>query len=413
MRTPKIVAVLCSSLFLYIVGVVLAVQSLFFMAAAVVGTVVASYLFSRLSLSALRVECSPALAGHEDATVTLPLTVVNDGRLPRFLVTLELRLPAGLTCLSQQGELFAPLIPAAGRWEVVATMRLDKRGAYRLTDARVSAVDPLGMFGSSRPFPVPAEILAYPQIVPLLGPALSERSDWGAAEPSHRELTPGGEEFHGVRQHVPGDGLRRVHWKSTARHGRFHVIEFAQPVSRSVSLILDTSAGADAGQGRETTFEYACRLAASLLWHCHQHGGRGDLFIPSTNGGPAAAVVSQSSGATGDWFRAALCALARAEPSTTDPFDAAVLKTIASADPRGQCLLLSSSLSTRLPHAARLLTDRLDSVTVVLFDALSFAPQSRAPSVAEVGKALLPLGVALVPCRKGQDLSRCLMERTQ
>ena len=412
MRTPKIVAVLCSSLFLYIVGVVLAVQSLFFMAAAVVGTVVASYLFSRLSLSALRVECSPALAGHEDATVTLPLTVVNDGRLPRFLVTLELRLPAGLTCLSQQGELFAPLIPAAGRWEVVATMRLDKRGAYRLTDARVSAVDPLGMFGSSRPFPVPAEILAYPQIVPLLGPALSERSDWGAAEPSHRELTPGGEEFHGVRQHVPGDGLRRVHWKSTARHDQFHVIEFAQPVSRSVSLILDTSAGAEAGHGRETTLEYACRLAASLLSHCQQHGGHGDLFVPSSNGGPAA-VVSQSSGATGDWFRTALCALARAEPSTTDPFDAAVLKTIASADPRGQCLLLSSSLSTRLPHAARLLTDRLDSVTVVLFDALSFAPQSRAPSVAEVGKALLPLGVALVPCRKGQDLSRCLMERTQ
>jgi uncharacterized protein (DUF58 family) len=413
MRTPKIVAVLCSSLFLYIVGVVLAVQSLFFMAAAVLGTVLASYLFSRLSLSALRLECSAALAGHEDTTVTLPLTVVNEGRLPRFLVTLELRLPAGLTCLSEQGELFIPLIPAAGRSDLVATMHLEKRGAYRLTDVRVSAVDPLGMFGSSRPLPAPAEILVYPQIVPLLNPALSGRSDPRSAETSHRELTPGGEEFHGVRQYVPGDGLRRVHWKSTARHGQFHVIEFAQPVSRSVSLILDTSAGTDAGRGRETTFEYACRLAASLLWHCHQHGGRGDLFLPSTNGGPAAAVVSQSSGATGDWFRAALCALARAVPSTTEPFDAVVLEAVANADPRGQYLLLSSSLSTRLPQATRLLANRLDSLTVVLFDALSFAPQSKAPSVAKVSEDLLPLGVTFVSCRKGQDLSQCLTEETQ
>ena len=68
-----------------------------------------------------------------------------------------------------------------------------------------------------------------------------------------------GLDVRGVREWRPGDAVRHVHWRSTARTGRLAVLDYAEPTSaRSACLIAGTTA--------EARFEAALALAASTTW---------------------------------------------------------------------------------------------------------------------------------------------------
>src|SRR5438094_6216291 len=76
----------------------------------------------------------------------------------------------------------------------------------------------------------------------------------------------------GVREYIPGDPLRRMHWKSTARTGRLSVIEFEESRSINVVLALDLSRIAHFGEGRQSTLEYLIRAAASIAQSALRQG---------------------------------------------------------------------------------------------------------------------------------------------
>ncbi|MCG8403415.1 MAG: DUF58 domain-containing protein [Firmicutes bacterium] len=54
-------------------------------------------------------------------------------------------------------------------------------------------------------------------------------------------------DFHGHREYLPGDDIRRVDWKAYARTGNFYVREFTAERQMHVSIILDNSASMDFG----------------------------------------------------------------------------------------------------------------------------------------------------------------------
>ncbi|WP_396611549.1 DUF58 domain-containing protein [Haloferax sp. S1W] len=98
----------------------------------------------------------------------------------------------------------------------------DARGLATLGPATVVATDVLGFF--TRTFTVggTTEILVYPRLRSLSATArrdLSLLSNFGTGEDR--------EEFDRLRPYVPGDSLRDVHWKSTARSGDLVVKAFA------------------------------------------------------------------------------------------------------------------------------------------------------------------------------------------
>jgi uncharacterized protein (DUF58 family) len=45
----------------------------------------------------------------------------------------------------------------------------------------------------------------------------------------------------GIREYLPSDPMKRIHWPSTARRGRFMVKEFEQPQAKRVVILLDTN----------------------------------------------------------------------------------------------------------------------------------------------------------------------------
>src|SRR5690606_27216812 len=82
-------------------------------------------------------------------------------------------------------------------------------------------------------------LVVVPDVVPLPlgGPALAEGD--GAAQFAHRRAL-GAEDDLSTREYRPGDAMRRVHWRASARHGELMVRQEEQRSHPDVRLALDT-----------------------------------------------------------------------------------------------------------------------------------------------------------------------------
>ena len=88
----------------------------------------------------------------------------------------------------------------------------------------------------------------------------------GGVPRHHHEGAPdsalrGSVELLDVREYVPGDEVRHLHWKATARTGRLMVRDLADPHRSRTTVLLDNRPGVLTG----ALFEEAVDLAASLL----------------------------------------------------------------------------------------------------------------------------------------------------
>lgn len=168
------------------------------------------------------------------------------------------------------------------RWLV--RTRCTHRGQYRLGPAFLESGDPFGLFSVSKDATPPHHVLVLPAIDPI--------SEFNV--PSG--YLPGGGALHqrtsqvtanavGVRDYAPGDGLNRIHWRSTARRDRLIVKEFEIDPKVDVWIVVDASATVQSRRrGPEetapksilpwsevrlppSTAEYAVCAAASLAFH--------------------------------------------------------------------------------------------------------------------------------------------------
>lgn len=79
-----------------------------------------------------------------------------------------------------------------------------------------------------------------------------------------------GLEFRDLREYVPGDDIRRLDWKATARTGRAHLRQFRQDRQKTVHLALDLSASMSYG----TKAQRARELFTLLGWTAVLHRDR-------------------------------------------------------------------------------------------------------------------------------------------
>lgn len=103
-----------------------------------------------------------------------------------------------------------------------------------------------------------------------------------------------GTELFGVREYRPGDPLRRIHWRSSARHAELIVREYEPPGIQSLGIFCDPSPAT-----REAADQIA-RLAASEAWDCLRSGGRAVLWSPGAE--PSTYDESKSIWALLEWL---------------------------------------------------------------------------------------------------------------
>lgn len=151
----------------------------------------------------------------------------------------------------------APLL-GGGRRAVHYPIPTTRRGRIRLGPLTVERRDPLGLFRRARAFAADELLWVYPRVhaaVPLpVGLVLDYEGR------SSANARPGTVTFASLREYVPGDDPRRIHWRSTARVGTLIVREHIDTTEPTTSVLLDNTASLDGD-----AFEHAVEVAASVV----------------------------------------------------------------------------------------------------------------------------------------------------
>lgn len=89
-----------------------------------------------------------------------------------------------------------------------------------------------------------------------------------------------GLEFEEVREYAPGDDVRNIDWRVTARTGKPHMKVFREEHERSVMLCVDVNEAMRFGTRGTFKSVQAARVAALLGWRAHMNHDRlgGCLF---------------------------------------------------------------------------------------------------------------------------------------
>ncbi len=154
-----------------------------------------------------------------------------------------------------------PIGVRAGTERVELTLRCDRWGAFRVGPALVRARDALGFHTWEAPVGESQPLRVYPSVETmrtLLEP-LETQVDVGNQVSRARG---NGIEFADIREWHPGDRLRRVNWRASARRGELWVNEQHPERNTDIVLFLDTFT--DARLGMRGTLDLTVRAAASL-----------------------------------------------------------------------------------------------------------------------------------------------------
>jgi uncharacterized protein (DUF58 family) len=197
---------------------------------------------------------------YSGAAARVRLVVSNRGRWPAPLLLVQGRLPEGLHGQCRRVLSLGPRSEHRVEFQVLAL----RRGVYRLGDTRVIVSDWFGLFEETADVPVPARLVVFPHL-PVL-PVLPARRRLPTG-PRRDPTSPFRDELPaGVRPYVPGDPLRSIAWKQTARRGQLVVRDFPLVREAASWVFLDLCAQDWDPHSRHELTELAISVAAALVW---------------------------------------------------------------------------------------------------------------------------------------------------
>ena len=128
-------------------------------------------------------------------------------------------------------------------------LRCARRGVYQVGPLVAVAGDPLGLSRRETLVAEPFELLVHPRVELVSDRPLTRQFEDPPIRPPVSKPWPSGLEFYGMREYVPGDDLRRIVWRATARTGKIMVREAEQGITDHITIILDTDRGSHSRDG--------------------------------------------------------------------------------------------------------------------------------------------------------------------
>lgn len=401
-RSPRFATLMFGALFIYFVALLFHLPTLFFMASGLLAAPVVSHFIAAGGLSRIRAERRLPPRLWPDERVEVELRVENQAWLPKCLLLLDEHLPDGLEAdPDEPPECVVPMLwsePFTHRYPLTAR----RRGVYTLPPVVATAVDTFDLLQARAVVGPADEVLVYPRTLELDAGTLLEAAQAGTLR--ERRLTEG-TEFRGTREYRPGDDLRRIHWPSTARQGKPIVIEYEEPTTSDLFIVLDTAPGW--GEGADSTFETGVTLAASLVRHELERDRAVGLYAAARP--PIHHPLCDNRQQLIEFMEA----LALVAETPEAPFGQA-LAEVAELVPRGARVLAvtagprDGSTQALLAGLEGLLRRQL-SVAVALLDPRGYPGFSADDAPAVTAEALKARGVGVFAIRRG-ELARGLLK---
>lgn len=206
--------------------------------AILVGLIAVSWVWANLSLTSLFVRREARVLRHQVGQIFEERYRINN-RLPLARLWLEIRDDSTLP--GNAGSRVLSLIGGNQQRSYVSYTLLNQRGTFHLGPTQVASGDPFGLFKKSRTIIGDHDLLVLPFIVRLdhFPSPMGQFPGGKAILKKATEVTP---QAAGVREYIPGDALRSIHWPSSARKDRLMVKEFEQDPQADVWIFIDAEA---------------------------------------------------------------------------------------------------------------------------------------------------------------------------
>ncbi len=144
------------------------------------------------------------------------------------------------------------------------TVKCARRGYFPFGPAELEASDPFGFFAQKRSERQTTWFIIYPKVLPLTTLGLPAKNPFGELK-SDIPLFPDPTRSIGVRDYQPGDALRAIHWKATARRQQLQTKVLEPVLSRQIVIFLNVSTLAHYWKGViPRKLERAVSVAASV-----------------------------------------------------------------------------------------------------------------------------------------------------
>lgn len=177
------------------------------------------------------------------------------------------------------------MLHLAGTEELEYIVRPLSRGRYKIGPTVIRLTDPMGLWKIDDVVCEEEEVVAFPHFsdigeVPLRA---GYTGVWPGEVPSRRSGR--GTEFYGVREYVPGDELRRVNWKASARLCRLMSNEFVEERVTDVLIVVDAGwSGIVEDELARDVLEREVSAAAALALALLRAGNRVGLLTRGEGG---------------------------------------------------------------------------------------------------------------------------------
>lgn len=191
------------------------------------------------------------------------LAVKNRSPLPIFFVTIQDTVSAGI--FPEHEATFTITLRPFERRVLSYGAKGSARGIYEAGPVRLSGHDPLRTYSYRRRVEAKVPIVVYPSVYRL---DLPQRHGLPSgrilvSNKLYEDMT----RYAAIREYQPGDEMKRINWKASARMGKLYSMEYQPSIYFPILIVVNLSEKDFPVRGRESLVNRITEVAASLVFY--------------------------------------------------------------------------------------------------------------------------------------------------
>jgi uncharacterized protein (DUF58 family) len=310
----------------------------------------------------------------EGDDVSVDMEVVNQRFWPKFFVSAIFT--ARFTVHdSSTKRFFIANIAGRGTVDITTELKCTRRGSHDFGPVTIESQVPFGLFRRRKRVAAPLSLLVYPHFHEIERLSALQAARGMSARP---QRSRSGFEIIGSRPFQPGDPLKHVHWRNTARLRQPVVKELEDQSDRAVAIVFGSET--NFGVGNESTLEYAVKFAATIGAH-------------SLNSGETVQLVAGE--AMSDWYSIEPYLRELALLKTTS--DASLAEQLDRLQPQVGAVVIVSAADLQGIHALASQGRQRDGLVSIVLEGFG-ALEDEVSSAGQLRAA----GIPTITCRRGE-----------